>query len=133
MKLTKVMLKQIIREEMSIEEGFMDTLSGLFSNDEVTAAPSELMIKALKYNKIDSLETLKGTINKKANPYSKDSDWRKSDGHAIGKLIDELNTVSGKVTSNTGNKLALSLAIVNLLNNNLEPANAFLNKHQTEE
>ena len=133
MKFTRSQLKKLIKEEMTIEEGFMDTLSGLFSKDEARVAPSRLMKKALENNNFDSLETLKGTINKKANPYSKDSDWRKSDGHAIGKLIDELNSVSGKVTSNTGNKLALSLAIVNLLNNNLEPANAFLNKHQTEE
>jgi hypothetical protein len=98
MKITKTILKQIIKEELeSIQE--MDSFP-----------TSALMRRALRSNEIPSLSSL---IQLK--PEHTD-------------LIIKLNDVAENVKMSMGNAMALSLAITNLKNDNLEPAERFLRK-----
>jgi hypothetical protein len=98
MKITKTRLKQIIKEELeNIQE--MDSIPA-----------SELMQRALKYNKIPSLSAL---IQLK--PEHTD-------------LIMKLNDAAENIKMSMGNAMALSLAILHLKNDNLEPAEKFLTK-----
>ena len=98
MKITKTRLKQIIKEELE-------------SIQEMGSFPtSALMQRALRSNEIPSLSSL---IQLK--PEHTD-------------LIMKLNDVAENVKMSMGNAMALSLAITNLKNDNLEPAERFLTK-----
>ena len=98
MKITKTRLKQIIKEELE-------------SIQEMDSFPtSALMQRALRSNEIPSLSSL---IQLK--PEHTD-------------LIMKLNDVAENVKMSMGNAMALSLAITNLKNDNLEPAERFLTK-----
>ena len=98
MKISKTRLKQIIKEELE-------------NIQEMDNFPtSALMHRALRSNEIPSLSSL---IQMK--PEHTD-------------LIVKLNDVAENVKMSMGNAMALSLAITNLKNDNLEPAKEFLRK-----
>jgi hypothetical protein len=98
MKISKTRLKQIIKEELE-------------NIQEMDSFPtSALMQRALRSNEIPSLSSL---IQLK--PEHTD-------------LIMKLNDVAENVKMSMGNAMALSLAITNLKNDNLEPAERFLTK-----
>ena len=98
MKITKTRLKQIIKEELE-------------NIQEMDSFPtSALMQRALRSNEIPSLSSL---IQLK--PEHTD-------------LIMKLNDAAENIKMSMGNTMALSLAILHLKNDNLEPAERFLTK-----
>ena len=98
MKITKTRLKQIIKEDLE-------------NIQEMDSFPtSALMQRALRSNEIPSLSSL---IQLK--PEHTD-------------LIMKLNDAAENIKMSMGNAMALSLAITNLKNDNLEPAERFLTK-----
>ena len=98
MKITRTQLRRIIKEELEIIQE-MDNFS-----------TSALMQRALRSNDIPSLSSL---IQLKPEHTG---------------LIMDLNDKAENIKMSMGNVMALSLAITNLKNDNLEPAERFLTK-----
>jgi len=103
MKLTKSQLKKIIKEELGRMMSEDETLGG------IEASP--LMAKALKSNKIPSLNSLIQISSQHAD------------------LIVGLNDASENTKYSMGNAMSLSLAILHLTQNNTRAAERWLKKN----